>query len=96
MLYLSLQLHLFLTFCSTGESYKLNTVLWNTVKLMFPREVEGRKTMHALDRPKDLSAQFCDSLEFLVKWDKCMYLALAGISASTIAVHIWAMFTMNR
>ncbi|KEH20646.1 transmembrane protein, putative [Medicago truncatula] len=63
---------------------------------MFPREVEGRKTMHALDRPKDLSAQFCDSLEFLVKWDKCMYLALAGISASTIAVHIWAMFTMNR
>jgi len=68
----------------------------NTMKPMFPRKVKARKTMHALDRPTDLSAQSCDSLEFLVKWNRCMYLALAGMSATTIAMHIWVMFKMNR
>jgi len=58
----------------------------NTVKPMFPREVIAT----------DLSAQSFDSLEFLVKWNKYMYLMSAGMTATTIAMHIWLMFTMNH
>lgn len=34
---------LFFLFCSTGRSCTVNTVLWNTIQLLFPKEVETRK-----------------------------------------------------
>ena len=30
-------------FCSNGRSCNINTVLWNTIQLLFPKEVESRK-----------------------------------------------------
>ncbi|XP_027357525.1 E3 ubiquitin-protein ligase RING2-like [Abrus precatorius] len=35
--------------CSNGRSCTVNTVLWNTIQLLFPREIEARKTAGALN-----------------------------------------------
>lgn len=36
-------------FCSSGRSCTVNTVLWNTIQLLFPKEVEARKAAGALN-----------------------------------------------
>lgn len=37
----------FLSFCSNSRSCTINTVLWNTIHLLFPSEVEARKSSMA-------------------------------------------------
>ncbi|XP_022751866.1 putative E3 ubiquitin-protein ligase RING1a [Durio zibethinus] len=34
---------------SNGRSYTVNTVLWNTIQLLFPKEIESRKAARALN-----------------------------------------------
>lgn len=40
---------LLLDICSNGRSCTVNTVLWNTIQLLFPQEVEARKAAGALN-----------------------------------------------
>ena len=42
-------LHPFAWICSNGRSCTVNTVLWNTIQLLFPKEVEARKAAGALN-----------------------------------------------
>ncbi|KAL5797111.1 hypothetical protein ACOSQ2_001931 [Xanthoceras sorbifolium] len=38
---------------SNGRSCTVNTVLWNTIQLLFPQEVEARKAAGALNNPEE-------------------------------------------
>ena len=38
-----------MVYCSNGRPCTVNTVLWNTIQLLFPQEVEARKEASALN-----------------------------------------------
>lgn len=48
--------------CSNGRSCTVNTVLWNTIQLLFPEEVEARKnSIAATSRSSDVRCQTPES-----------------------------------
>lgn len=50
-----------LNHCSNGRSCTVNTVLWNTIQLLFPQEIEARKASGALNPRETAQQQRCQS-----------------------------------
>lgn len=46
--------------CSNGRSCTVNTVLWNTIQLLFPQEVETRKAAGALNSREEAERKIPD------------------------------------
>ncbi|KAI3673532.1 hypothetical protein L6452_39655 [Arctium lappa] len=54
---------------SNGRSCTVNTVLWNTIQLLFPQEIEARKVVAGGSNTKESGESFRNNPEICVEID---------------------------